>query len=118
LLGLVFHLVLQIAIHVCIIDLNKRFLYFFIFSLGWFGLRRDLCEIILGHCPFVSLYFNNQFKFPSRSSTNDLIINLTTATTEKIIEPPLNLNKLSTIETNNEKNLATQYHLISLFEPD
>jgi len=83
----------------------------------WFGLRRDLCEIILGQCPFVSLYFNNQFKFPSHPSTNDLIINLTSSTTEKNLEP-LNLNKFSSIDTNNEKNLTTQYHFISLLEPD
>ncbi len=87
------------------------------FSVGWFGLRRDLCEIILGQCPFVSIYFNNQFKFPSNPSTNDLIINLTSSTTEKNLEQ-LNLNKFSSIDTNNEKNLTTQYHFISLLEPD
>jgi hypothetical protein len=95
--------------------LKQIFLLIYSFySLGWFGLRRDLCEIILGHCPFVSLYFNNQFKFVPRPSTNDLIIDLPN---EKNLEP-LNMNKLSSKDTNNEKHLTTQYPFMSLLEPD
>jgi hypothetical protein len=101
-----------------LIHVNKPSSFFFsqfaLFSIGWFGLRRDLCEIILGHCPFISLYFNNRFKFPSRTSTNNLILDLTT---EKTFEP-LNLNTLTSTDMNEEKNLARQYHFLSLLEPD
>lgn len=95
-------------IYVCIIY-KKEFL-FFPSSLGWFGLRRDLCEIILDYCPFISLYFNNQFKYSSRSTTNDL-------PTEKHLEP-LFMNTLTSIDMNSEKNLTKQYHFLSLLEPD
>ncbi|UJR33446.1 hypothetical protein I4U23_020891 [Adineta vaga] len=80
----------------------------------WFGLRRDPCEIILGQCPFISLYFNNQYKFATRSSVNDtIIIDMTTSTTEK--NPELfHGNKLTT----KEKNLTIQDQSISLLEPD
>ncbi|CAF0995682.1 unnamed protein product [Adineta steineri] len=85
----------------------------------WFGLRRDLCEIILGQCPFVSLYFNNQYKFQTRPSTNDVVIDMTTSTIEKNIEP-FNIQQfsLTTTETNNEKNLIAQHQFMSLLEPD
>lgn len=89
------------------------------FCLGWFGLRRDLCEIILSKCPFISLYFNNQFKFGPRPSTtvptNDIISDVTTPTVNKNFEL-INMNKLLTTNMNNEKNL--QYNLMSLLEPD
>ncbi|CAF0729582.1 unnamed protein product [Rotaria sordida] len=83
----------------------------------WFGLRRNLCEIILDQCPFISLYFNNQFKFRSHSSRNDLISDMTILTTVKNLES-ININKLTIPDTDNQTNLTTQYHFISLLEPD
>ena len=83
--------------------------------LGWFGLRRDLCEIFLGRCPFVSLYFNNQYKFDTRTSMNDVIIDLTTSTNEKNIE---SIHKSKSTITTKEKNLVTQHQSTSLLEPD
>ncbi|CAF1011177.1 unnamed protein product [Adineta steineri] len=87
----------------------------------WFGLRRDLFEIILGKCPFITLYFNNQFKFGPHSSTtaptNNIIIDVTTSSVNKNNES-MNMNKLLTANTNNEKNSSIQYHFMSLLEPD
>ncbi|CAF1684886.1 unnamed protein product [Adineta ricciae] len=87
----------------------------------WFGLRRDLFEIILGKCPFITLYFNNQFKFGPRPSTttpmNDIVIDVTTSSVQKNIEL-VNMNKLFATNTNNEKTLNNQHHLMSLLEPD
>ncbi|CAF4523973.1 unnamed protein product [Rotaria sp. Silwood1] len=83
----------------------------------WFGFRRNLCEIILDQCPFISLYFNNQFNFEPHSSGNDLISDMTISTTVKNPES-ININKLTIKDTNNQKNLTTQYHFISLLEPD
>lgn len=97
-------------IHVRMILLGNVLLKFS-FYLGWFGLRRDLCEIILGKCPFISPYFNNRFKFGPHPSDDNLIIDMTGKNVEI-----LNANKLPA--TNNEKNLATQNHFVSLLEPD
>ena len=83
--------------------------------LGWFGLRRDLCEILLGRCPFISLYFNNRYKFDTRTPMNDVIIDLTTSTNEKNIES-IHKSKLTVITK--EKNLVTQHQSASLLEPD
>jgi len=84
----------------------------------WFGLRRDLCEIILGQCPLLTLYGNNQFKFAPRSSTTvptaDLIIDLTNVSTMAKNNEPFNINKLQT----DTKNLSVHHHLMSLSEPD
>jgi len=109
-------------IHVIII-FNLLFLFFFFLFLliGWFGLRRDLCEIILSQCPFISLYFNNQFKFGPRPSTtvptNDIIIDVTTSSVNKNFES-INMNKLLATNMTNEKNLGIQYNFMSLLEPD
>jgi hypothetical protein len=100
------------------IFINTKIIFY---SIGWFGLRRDLCEIILGQCPFITLYFNNQFKFGPRPSTtvptNDIIIDMTTSSINKNFES-INMNKLSTANMTNEKNLASQHHFMSLLEPD
>jgi hypothetical protein len=73
--------------------------------IGWFGLQRDLCDIILSQCPSISLYFNNQFKCESRPSTDDLLIDMTT-------------KNLEATNMNNDTHRAPQYHFISLSEPD
>jgi len=88
----------------------------------WFGLRRDLCEIILGICPLITLYGNNKFKFTTNPSatvpTNaDVIVDMTTSTISKNHDL-FNGNKFSTIDIHHEKNLGTQHHLMSLSEPD
>ncbi|UJR13766.1 hypothetical protein I4U23_000776 [Adineta vaga] len=87
----------------------------------WFGLRRDLFEIILGKCPFITLYFNNQFKFGPRSSTttpmNDIIIDVTTSNVQKNIES-ITMNKLFATNITHEKSLHTEYDFMSLLEPD
>jgi hypothetical protein len=110
------------AIHVILFEIKFEIISFCFFLTGWFGLRRDLCEIILSQCPFISLYFNNQFKFGPRPSTtaptNDIIIDVTTSTVNKNIES-INMSKLlTTTNMNNEKNLGIQYNFMSLLEPD
>jgi len=118
----------KISFTVIAIPLWIALIAWLIFSFGatdgnpwWFGLRRDLCEIILSQCPFISLYFNNQFKFGPRLSTtvpaNDIIIDVTTPNVNKNIES-INMNKLLATNINNEKNLGVQYNLMSLLEPD
>jgi len=42
----------------------------------WFGVRRDLCEIILFKCPLLQLYGNNSYKFVPRNSA-DIVVSLT-----------------------------------------
>ncbi|CAF0972993.1 unnamed protein product [Rotaria sordida] len=99
-----------------------------IFSFGatdsnpwWFGLRRDLCEILLGQCPYITLYFNNKFKFEPRPSTtvptNDIIIDIPTSNGNKNFGS-MNMKKLLTANINNEKNRTIQSNLMSLLEPD
>lgn len=83
---------------------------------GWFGLRRDLCEILLDYCPFLPLYFNNQFKFPPpRTSNNELIIDLTG---KKNVDISNTNKRTSIIDINDEKNLIKQDQFFSLLQPD
>lgn len=93
----------------------------FFFRIGWFGLRRDLCEIVLGQCPSITLYFNNKFKFEPRPSTtvptNDMILDITTSNLNKNLRS-INMNKLSSTNMNNEKTRTINYNLMSLLEPD
>ena len=93
----------------------------FFLVIGWFGLRRDLCEIILTQCPVISLYFNNQFKFAPRPSTtvpmNDIILDVSTSTIQKNFDP-MNMNKLAAIDMANERALVSHYNFVSLLEPD
>lgn len=100
---------------------DNTFFPFLFVSIGWFGLRRDLCEIILSQCPVISLYFNNQFKFAPRPSTtvpmNDIILDVTTSTGQKNLES-MNMNKLSAIDMANERTLVSHYNFVSLLEPD
>ncbi|CAF1107240.1 unnamed protein product [Rotaria magnacalcarata] len=83
----------------------------------WFGLQRSLCEIILEQCPSLSIYFNNRFRFASDSSRNDSMSGLTISTAAKNIET-IDANKLTIVNTNNEKNLTSQDSSMSLSEPD
>lgn len=92
------------------------------FSLaGWFGLQRDLFEIILGKCPFVTLYFNNQFKFGPRPSTttpaNELVIDLASSTVQKTTDT-IKMNKLFATSSNDDKYAGSRHHSLSLLEPD
>lgn len=90
-------------------------------SIGWFGLRRDLCEIVLTQCPVISLYFNNQFKFAPRPSTtvpmNEIVLDVTTSTGPKHFES-MNMNKSSAIGMTNERTLVSHCNFVSLLEPD
>jgi len=94
---------------------------YLIFVIGWFGLRRDLCEIFLTQCPFISLYFNNQFKFGPRPSTtvptNDTILDVPTSIGLKKFES-IHMNKLLANSQTNEKNSRLDQSLMSLSEPD
>ncbi|CAF3571411.1 unnamed protein product [Rotaria socialis] len=83
----------------------------------WFGLQRNLCETILEQCPSLSIYFNNRFRFPSDTSRNDSMSGLAISTTVKNIES-IDANKLTIVNTNNEKNLTSQDPSMSLLEPD
>lgn len=118
----------KISFTVIAIPLWITLLAWLIFSFGatdsnpwWFGLRRDLCEIFLTQCPFISLYFNNQFKFAPRPSTtvptNDIIIDVPTSTNPKKIES-INMSKLLANSQTNERNSRLAHSLMSLSEPD
>ena len=89
---------------------------------GWFGLRRDPCEIILDRCPMASLYFNNHYKFGPRPSTagssNDLVIDLTSSAMGKQFEASLT-NKTSIKGAAADKVVTPRDgHSTSLLEPD
>ncbi|CAF0728423.1 unnamed protein product [Adineta ricciae] len=112
----------KLSYSIIVIPLYISLIAWMMFSFGasdgnpwWFGLRRDLCEILLGRCPVISLYFNNQYKFDTRTSMNDVIIDLTTSTNEKNIES-IHKSKLTVVTK--EKNLVTQHQSASLLEPD
>ncbi|CAF3615581.1 unnamed protein product [Rotaria socialis] len=87
----------------------------------WFGLRLDLCEIILGQCSFITLYFNNKFKFEPRPSTtvptNDIVIDMTTANINKNAGS-IQMKKLLSTNISIEKNRTVQSNFMSLLEPD
>lgn len=82
-------------------------LRFFQFLIGWFGLRRNLCEIILDQCPFLSLYFNNRYKFGSDSPRNDTISAIT-----KNVESIIIIDKTTVGNSNKEDQF------MSLLQPD
>lgn len=35
---------------------------------GWFGLRKDLCQFLLGVCPLLQEYANISYSFPNPST--------------------------------------------------
>lgn len=48
-----------------VIDVSYRYLkklllfsFVFLFSIGWFGIRKDFCTFILGACPLLQEYAN------------------------------------------------------------
>lgn len=88
----------------------------------WFGLRRDLCEIFLGKCPTLTLYFNNQFKFGPRPSsttpTNDVIVDIPVAMTASKAAEALRANSKLVASADQNKEIPAKYNYTSLLEPD
>ena len=105
------------SIHVRMICIDLVLLsYLQLICTGWFGLRRDLCEIFLDCCPLLPLYFNNQFKFPPpRATSNELIIDLNG---KKNVELSNSNKRTSIIEINDEKTHIKQDQFFSLLQPD
>ena len=97
---------------ICISEFNITFHF-----TGWFGLRRNLCEIILDRCSCISIYCNNQFKSESHLSRNDSLLDITTSTASQNIQS-MSIQKLSIIKNKNENILTKQFNNTSLLEPD
>jgi hypothetical protein len=102
-------------------DVRRACLAYPIDLAGWFGLRRDLCEILLGQCPVMTLFFNNQYKFGPRPSTtvpiNDMIMDTGSSTTNKTFEA-IHMNPLPTTTISKENQSTAKYQCMSLSEPD